>query len=173
MPERYRPAFESFIPYLSVLVNCIYWTPDYPRLVTKKYLRQYWEEHDSPRLTVIGDISCDVEGAIECTLYATNPGAPVYVYDPIEMTAAEGLKGRGVVVMATDNLPAELSLESSLFFSKALSPYVPAIAMADYSGDFEMCDLPYPIKRGVILYRGKLTPEFAYMEKFVKPNMEE
>ena len=166
-PDRYRSTFESFIPFLSVLVNCIYWAPAYPRFVTKKYLHDLWKKHDSPRLKVIGDISCDVEGAMECTLHATNPGDPVYVYDPIEKTAQDGLRGRGVVVMATDNLPAELSIESSIFFSNVLLPLVPAIAMADYSGDFANCDLPYPIKQGVILYKGKFTPAYEYMEKFI------
>jgi alpha-aminoadipic semialdehyde synthase len=167
-PERYQSTFESYIPFLSVLVNCIYWAPPYPHFVKKKYLYELWDKGRSPRLKVIGDISCDVEGAIECTLYATDPGKPVYVYDPIEKTATDGIQGRGVVVMATDNLPAELSLESSLFFSDALLPLVPAIAMADYSGDFEDCDLPYPIKKAVILFRGKFTPGYEYMEKFIK-----
>lgn len=166
-PERYQSIFESYIPFLTVLVNCIYWAPQYPHFVRKEYLRELWEKDPSPRLKVIGDISCDVEGAIECTLYATNPGKPVYVYDPIEKKALEGIQGRGVVLMATDNLPAELSLESSLFFSDSLSPFVPAIAMADYSSKFEDCDLPYPIKKAVILYKGKFTPEYEYMREFL------
>jgi len=166
-PEKYQSIFESYIPFLSVLVNCVYWAPQYPHFVTKEYLRKLWKGDSSPRLKVIGDISCDVEGAIECTLYATNPGDPVYVYDPIEMKALDGIQGRGVVVMATDNLPAELPLESSLFFSDALSIFVPAIALADYSGKFEDCDLPYPIKKAVILYRGELTAEYQYMKDFI------
>lgn len=166
-PDRYLSIFESYIPFLSVLVNCIFWAPKYPHFLTKDYLRKLWTEDSSPRLKVIGDISCDVEGAIECTLYATNPGDPVYVYDPIAMKALKGIRGRGVVVMATDNLPAELPLESSLFFSNALSPFVPDIALADYSGKFEDCDLPYPIKKAVIFFRGKLTPEYEYMKDFI------
>ena len=166
-PERYQSIFESYIPFLSILVNCVYWAPQYPHFITKEYLRKLWEREQSPRLKVIGDISCDVEGAIECTLYATNPGDPVYVYDPIAKKALDGLKGRGVVVMATDNLPAELSLESSFFFSDALLPFVPAIAMADFSGDFKDCDLPYPIKKAIILYRGEFTPEYEYMKEYI------
>ena len=145
----------------------MYWAPQYPHFMTKEYLRELWEREQSPRLKVIGDISCDVEGAIECTLYATNPGDPVYVYDPIEKKALDDLKGRGVVVMATDNLPAELSLESSLLFSDALLPFVPMIAMADFSGDFKDCDLPYPIKKAVILYRGEFTHEYKYMKEYI------
>jgi alpha-aminoadipic semialdehyde synthase len=166
-PERYRSVFESYIPYLSILVNCVYWAPKYPHFVTKEFLDELWQKEETPRLKVIGDISCDVEGAIECTLYATNPGDPVFVYDPIEKEALNGIKGRGVVVMATDNLPAELSLESSVYFSEALLPHVPAIAMANFSDDFQSCDLPVPIKKAVILFRGEFTPEYEYMKNFV------
>lgn len=167
-PERYRSIFESHIPYLSVLVNCVYWAPRYPHFVTKEGLRRLWEKEKEPRLKVIGDISCDKEGAVECTLRATNPGEPVYVYDPVAKRALDGVEGRGVVVMAVDNLPAELPLESSLFFSDALSPFVPAIAMADYSGDFEACGLPYPIKKAVILYKGEFTPDYRYMNEYIE-----
>ncbi len=166
-PERYRSIFDRHIPLLTIVVNCIYWTPRFPHFVTKKFLGELWGGQNKPRLTVIGDISCDVEGAVEITSRATNPGEPVYVYDPVENKESKGLEGRGVVIMATDNLPAELSLESSLFFSEALSPFVPAIARADYSGTFEGCELPNPIKRAVIVYRGKFTPEYAYMQEYV------
>jgi alpha-aminoadipic semialdehyde synthase len=166
-PDRYRSVFESYIPFLSILVNCVYWAPQYPHFVTKEFLRRLWQTDESPRLKVIGDISCDVEGAIECTLYATNPGDPVYVYDPITNKALNGIEGRGVVVMATDNLPAELSLESSVFFSDAILPYVPGIAMANFSDDFESCDLPQPIKNAVILFRGEFTPDYEYMKSFL------
>jgi alpha-aminoadipic semialdehyde synthase len=29
-PERYRSQFEQYLPYLTVLVNCIYWIPVIP-----------------------------------------------------------------------------------------------------------------------------------------------
>ena len=37
-PELYRGDFAKYVPYLTVLVNCIYWTPQYPRLVTRELL---------------------------------------------------------------------------------------------------------------------------------------
>ncbi len=165
-PEKYESIFESYLPFLSILMNCIYWAPQYPHFVTNESLKQLWKGETFPCLRVIGDISCDVEGAIECTVRPTNPGNPVYIYDPIENKVTDGIKGRGVAVMATDNLPAELSLESSVFFSNALLPFVPALSLADYSKSFEECDLPLPIKKAIILYRGELTPEYEYMKKF-------
>ncbi len=167
-PQKYTPVFESYLPFLTILVNCIYWSPEYPRFVTKRFLRKLWQSQSIPRLRVIGDISCDVEGSIECTLKATNPGNPVFIYDPLEEKIMDGYEGRGVVVMAVDNLPAELPLESSIFFSQALKPYVPAIAQADYTGEFADCSLPAPIKKAVILYHGDFTPDYQYMKDFIK-----
>ncbi|MFP4082336.1 MAG: bifunctional lysine ketoglutarate reductase /saccharopine dehydrogenase family protein [Candidatus Aminicenantes bacterium] len=166
-PEEYRSKFETYLPYLTVLVNCVYWTPDYPRFVTKKYLKQLWQTHSDPRLKVIGDISCDVDGSVECTVRSTSPGSPVFVYDPVEDKTVDGVGGRGVVVMAVDNLPAELSLESSVYFSGALKPLVSSIAQADYSGSFADCSLPGSVKKAVILFRGEFTPDYQYLKKFI------
>ncbi|NIO72486.1 MAG: hypothetical protein GTN71_26550, partial [Anaerolineae bacterium] len=41
-PEKYRGKFESYVPYLTLIVNCIYWEEKYPRLVTKEYLKQLY-----------------------------------------------------------------------------------------------------------------------------------
>jgi len=166
-PQKYKSIFERYLPFLTILINCIYWTPRYPRFVTKKFLKNLWQSEVNPRLKVIGDISCDVEGSIECTLHSTTPGQPVFTYDPLLGKAIAGVQGRGVVVMAVDNLPAEISLESSIFFSHALMPFIPAIAQADYSQPFPSLSLPAPIKKAVILYRGQFTPDYQYMKKFI------
>jgi len=64
-------------------------------------------------------------------------------------------------------LQLEISLESSIFFSSALMPLVPAIARADFSGDFADCNLPDAVKKAVILYKGKFTPDYKYMKNFI------
>lgn len=166
-PHKYRSIFVSYLPFLTLLVNCVFWTPDYPRFVTKKSLKQLFLENVRPRLRVIGDISCDVEGSVEVTVRSTTPDNPVFVYDLEKDEARDGVEGKGPVVMAIDNLPAEISLESSVFFSTALKTLIPSIAAADFSGDFKSCRLPDSIKKAVILYRGDLTPEYAYIKKFI------
>jgi alanine dehydrogenase len=148
-------------------VNCIYWTPKYPRFVTKNFLKQLWENQSSPKLKVIGDITCDVDGSIECTVKATSPDNPTFVFDPIKGDVTDGNKGRGVVIMAVDNLPAEISLESSIFFSESLLPLVKGITDANFSGDFINCRLPDPIKRATIVFRGEFTPDYEYMRSFL------
>jgi saccharopine dehydrogenase (NAD+, L-lysine-forming) len=108
-----------------------------------------------------------VEGAIECTVKATEPGDPIYVYDPQAAYVADGHEGPGVVVMAVEILPSELPRESSADFGRILSPFVPAIASCDFSAPFEACDLPPEIKRAVIAYQGQLTPDYRYIRKFL------
>ena len=165
-PEKYRGAFEQYIPHLAVLVNAIYWSAKYPRLVTKAYLKELFSGA-KPRLRVIGDISCDVEGAIECTVKATDPGDPLFVYDPLTGNVVDGHEGQGVVVVAVDILPSELPREASVDFSRILKPFIPAIATADFSAPFEASSLPPEIKRAVIAYRGQLTPDYKYIEQFL------
>jgi alpha-aminoadipic semialdehyde synthase len=166
-PEKYVGVFERYIPYLSVLANAIYWTKRYPRLVTKSYLKDLFGGAKKPRLRVIGDISCDVEGAIECTVKATEPGQPIYVYNPLTQQATDGHEGSGVVVMAVEILPSELPREASADFSRILKPFIPAIAQCDFSASFEECNLPPEIKRAVIAYGGRLTPKYEYIAEFM------
>lgn len=163
-PERYRSRFEPYLPHLTVLVNGIYWTSRYPRLVTKQGLRALFEQQAQPKLRVIGDISCDTEGAIECTTRTTNPGNPIYVYNPLSCETQDTCAGVGVVILAVDNLPCELPRESSTHFSGTLLPFIPAIANADYNVPFEDAALPPILKQAVILWQGQLTPAYRYLE---------
>ena len=168
-PANYQAQFEQYIPHLTLLVNAIYWTSASPRLVTKEYLHRCYSQKDPVvKLKVIGDISCDVEGAIEATVRSTEPDEPVFVFEPLTGKAPAGVEGNGPVIMAVDNLPCELPAESSIEFSTALQDYVPAIVTADYTIPFAECALPPAIKRAVIVYQGELTPEYRYLGQFLR-----
>jgi alpha-aminoadipic semialdehyde synthase len=172
-PEKYRSRFETYLPHLTILVNAIYWDAKYPRLLTKDYVKKAFGDGRRPRLKVIGDITCDVEGAIEVTKKVTEPGSPVFVYDPEKDEAIDGLEGRGLPIMAVDILPSELPRESSMDFSRILKAYVPAIAKADFSVPFDRLDLPSEIKRAVILHQGRLTPDYQYIEQYLAQTTQE
>jgi alpha-aminoadipic semialdehyde synthase len=166
-PELYEAAFDPYVPLLTVMVNCIYWAPQYPRLITKARLRALRDQTVPSRLRVIGDISCDVEGAVECTLKCTQPGDPVFVYRVTEDDLVMGVEGEGPVVLAVDNLPCELPVESSQDFGDTLMPFIPALVQADYTLPFDKLDLPAPIKRAMIAHRGVLTPDYGYLTSHV------
>jgi saccharopine dehydrogenase (NAD+, L-lysine-forming) len=168
-PRNYRPVLDRYLPRLTVLVNAIYWAPQYPRFVTKASLKTLWKKPGSPRLRVIGDISCDVNGSVECTVRCTDPDHPVFTYDLEKDEAVSGFSGRGPTVMAVDNLPAEIALESSVFFSQILKPFIAALIGADFRTDFAHCGLPAPLKKAVILFQGEFTPDYVYMREFISP----
>jgi len=163
----YRGIFERHLDHLSVLVNCIYWDERYPRLLTRDQCCRMWASGRRPKLVVIGDISCDVNGSIECSVKATEPGNPVYVYDPATGNARDGFEGHGPVMMAVDILPAEIPRESSADFSRVLARLLPEMGKADFSRGFSALLLPAELKRAVIVYQGELTPDYAYLKSFL------
>jgi len=164
----YIGAFEGYVQYLSVLMNCIYWSEKYPRLISKDFIRKHWDE-DGRKLRAIGDISCDIGGAIEFTIKCTTPGNPAFTYIINEDRAEAGVKGKGPVVMAVDNLPCELPRESSTSFSETLIGFIPAFASADFTvSSFEDLKLPREIKDAVIVYRGELTKNYEYIREYLE-----
>jgi alpha-aminoadipic semialdehyde synthase len=169
-PETYRNRFERFLPLLSVLVNGIHWDTGFPRVVTKSGLRALFERNPTPRLRVISDITCDVEGSIEATVKTTPSGrGAAYVYEPLSGVARDGVAGVGPVMVAIDTLPSELPLEASTSFGDALMPFVPTLAGVDYSVERgEDLALPDEIRKAVIVHRGRLTDRFAYLESAVQ-----
>ena len=164
-PDRYRADFVRHLRHLTVLMNCNYWDERYPRLVTTDDLRTQWRHGGAvPRLQVIGDLGCDVGGAIECTVRCTDPGEPVYVFDVATGSTVAGFNGDGPAVLAVDILPSELPLEASEEFAKALSPILPALARADFDRPLDEAGLPAEVRRAVIVHRGRLTPDFEALE---------
>jgi alpha-aminoadipic semialdehyde synthase len=164
--SKYVGVFQKHLPHLTVLMNCIYWTNKYPRLVTLDFIRKHWKSDDRI-LQVVGDISCDVKGAIEFTVQCTSADRPAFTYIIDKSKAEIGVEGEGPVVMAVDNLPCELPRESSTSFSETLLDFIPGLASADFTVPFSDLELPREFKDAVIVYRGKLTEKFQYLEQYL------
>ncbi len=165
-PDNYQPVFEKYIPHLTVLMNCMYWDDRYPRIVTKKYIQKLFEK-GRPKLTVIGDITCDPDGSVEITHKGTPVENPVFVYNPFTRKPTSGFEGEGILVMAVDILPTELPRDSSMTFADALTDFVKPIADADFNKPFENIKLPDPVKKALILHKGSFTPDYRYIEDFL------
>ncbi len=163
-PDRYQADFIQHAPHLTVLMNCIYWERKYPCLITRNQFKTLYTSTRPTRLRVIGDITCDIDGALACTTRATDPGNPVYVYDPQDGTTREGIIGNGPVVLAVDFLPAELPVDSSIVFSSTLTPFIAALANTDFTRDIEDSGLPPALQRATIVYQGRLTGSYRYLE---------
>jgi alpha-aminoadipic semialdehyde synthase len=166
-PEHYESKFADYLPFITVLVNGIYWDSRYPRFVTWSDLKRLSGTGGPFRLAGIADITCDVGGSIECNVKATNSGAPAYLCDPVGQSVVDGHRGDGILMLAVDNLPAELPLDSSDFFSTQLRDFVPALLEADYAEPLKKSGLPAELRDAVIVYNGELTSEYRYLEDHV------
>jgi alpha-aminoadipic semialdehyde synthase len=166
-PESYHNVFEQYVPHLSILMNCMYWDERYPRILTNDYLEELFAA-GRPKLTVIGDVTCDPDGSIQCTHKGTEIEDPVFVYDPLTGEHSMGFEGEGILDMAVDILPSELPRESSIAFSNALLGFVGPIAAADYNVPFDELDIPGPVKRAMILHKGRLTPDYEYISGYLE-----
>lgn len=166
-PEKYHNIFGKYLPYLSVLVNGMYWDERFPRILTRQYLQQVFTENYRPKLIVVGDITCDPNGSVEATVEAATVEKPIFVYNPHDHSIKWGHTGEGIQVMAVDILPSELPRESSEAFGDAFFPFVRQIATADYTESYEDIDLPRAVKKALILLGGELTPSYKYLEKYI------
>ncbi len=165
-PEGYRSIFEYHVVHLSLLINAVYWTEAYPRLLSNDFLKS-WFAGGEPRLRVVGDISCDIGGSVQCTVKATTPAQPAYIYDPATGATVDGYEGPGLAMMTTDCLPCELPVAASESFAAALEPLVEAVAKADFKRPLHEVELPAAIKRATVLWRGELTEEYRYMADYL------
>ncbi|HFB64158.1 MAG TPA: alanine dehydrogenase [Aeromonadales bacterium] len=159
----YESLFYEFLGQFDILIQTPYWEEKYPKLLPLNILQKY--EKKLP--LIVGDISADIDGSLSCTKKSTDTDHPVYTYFPQSDSLEDGLKADGLAVMCIDNLPCELSMDSSCHFSAILPEYIPAIMDMDLSLSWDKCNLPQNLKRATIVYQGELTPQFAYLEQFL------
>ncbi len=167
-PELYEGALGDLLPRISVLMHGAYWEPGQPEIVSREQLEDLFTGSEQPKLRVIGDVTCDIGGSIAATVRATDPGDPVYVYDPATGSTSSGVAGRGVVVMAVDNLPCELPVDASQHFGDSLVRFVGALARADWDAPHERLALPRELRDAVLVHRGELTPAYGHLSAALK-----
>jgi alpha-aminoadipic semialdehyde synthase len=165
-PELFESNMDTVFPYVTLLMNCILWSPKYPRLISRDEAKTWFAQHKT--LKGIGDITCDPEGAIQFS-QETWVDSPVFIHNPATNTDTIGFDGDGIAVMAVTNLPCEFSADASTGFCANLTPFLPALAAADFDAiEPQFAGLPPEIARAVILWRGKLTEPYQYMAQYVE-----
>ena len=157
-PQLYRSRFAPSLAHLTVLLHGIQWSVQAPRFVTREVLEEIWARESVPRLRVIADITCDVNGSLECTVRTTDPGNPAYVYDPRTGATHDGVAGRGPVVIPVDIFPAEFPKDASCHFSEALAPMIAGLSRMNPTLGPADPRLPAPLKRSAIAVHGRLVP---------------
>lgn len=164
-PNYFESNLDKVLPYITVLMNCIIWSSKFPRTVTIELMSRIYT--DNKALKVIGDITCDPNGSIEFSK-ETWIDSPVYIYNPLTQEIEDGFKGDGIAVMAVTNLPCEFSADASKQFGNDLFPFLEDIVKANYGRTLAESQLPDEIKRAAIMWQGKFTENFKYMNKFLE-----
>lgn len=160
-PQYFESNMQAVLPYTAILVNCIVWSPRYPRVVTADLMAGVWR--DGTPLRVVGDISCDPNGSLEFSR-ETWIDDPVFTYDPQSRGHRMGLDAKGLAVMAVTNLPCEFSKDASVRFSRQMERFLPSLLSARLGGTLEESGLAAELQRATILWKGQLTPGFSYMQ---------
>ena len=157
-PGDYESAFLPFTRVTDILITGHFWDPGSPVFFTADDMRK-----SDFRISIIADISCDINGPIPSTLRASTIADPFYSYNPVteaEETAFSGSKG--VTVMAVDNLPGELPRDASRDFGEQLMKYV--LHDLFTGSDSKM------LEKANITRDGKLTPSFSYLNDYLETN---
>jgi len=154
-PDEYESAFLPYTKVADILIAGHYWDPRSPVFFTKDDMK-----NPDFSISVIADISCDVNGPIPSTLRATTISDPFYGYNPqTESEEPAFTKPTNITVMSIDNLPGELPRDASLDFGMQL--------MKNTLHDLLTGNESPMIERATILKNGKLTPPFNYLDDYL------
>lgn len=152
-PELYEGTFMPYTEVSDLLIAAAYWDPKAPKLFEMKDVQS-----EDFNISVIADITCDMQGSIPTTLRPSEIKSPVY--DVSRKTLCE-IPAFGeqdsISVMAIDNLPCELPRDASEDFGRQLSEKViPEL----FRPGSEM------VKSATITENGHLTDKFSYLEDY-------
>ena len=152
-PEHFTSKFVPFTKHADLYLSTHYWDPRSPKMFTQKDLK-------SPdfHISVIADVTCDMNGSVPTTIRSSTIDHPFYGYNIVTGKEDLPFNKDTICVMAVDNLPCELPRDASDDFGKDLTERVlPHL--------FEN-DADKVIKRATICKDGKLTTYYEYLGEY-------
>lgn len=154
-PYDYESNFLQYTKVTDIFITGHYWDPRSPVFFSKDDMKK-----SEFRISVIADISCDINGPVPSTLRSTTISDPFYGYNPfLETEEPAFTRPTNITVMSIDNLPGELPRDASVDFGKQLMRN----ALHDL---FTNAGSPM-IERATILRKGKLTSPFEYLGDYL------
>lgn len=157
-PEKYSCKFKNYITQTDILLNGIYWDEKIERLFEKEDVK-----NPKFKISVIADITCDIDGSVPINLAASTTADPVYGIDKHTLQKVSPFQNsdQTIDLMAVDNLPNELPRDASAHFGDHVIKYIVPELLAENS---EILD------RATICKNGKLGPDFEYLADYAYPS---
>jgi len=161
-PEFYKSGkghvstFKRYLKVADMYIACHYWDSSSPFIFTREDLKD-----TDIKVSVVADISCDIDGPVASTIRPSTIADPIYGYNPQTEKEDDFMKENVIAVMAVDNLPCELPKDASEDFGKELiDKILPSLLVDEKDGIIErgsQTDL-----------NGNLTKHFSYLDKYIR-----
>lgn len=154
-PSGYQSCFMKYAEVANMYIACHYWGEGSPFIFTRED-----SNHEAWNISVVADISCDIDGPVASTIRPSTIADPIYAIDPSTYQEVPLETPNSIAVMAVDNLPCELPKDASEDFGNELIKHVlPALLGPD----------PDQIifRASETDLNGELTPHFAYLKDYV------
>ncbi len=154
-PEHFKSTFAPYTKAADIYISSHYWDPRSPKMFELQDMKA-----SDFKVSVIADITCDINGSVPTTIRASSIDKPFYGYNIKEDKEDLPFNKDTVCIMAVDNLPCELPRDASDDFGKDLMERVlPSIINLDKEGIIE---------RATICSNGELSKNFNYLKDYIK-----
>lgn len=155
-PELFDSNFLRFAKAADMYISCHYWDERAPYIFTREDAKR-----SDFKISIVADISCDIDGPVASTLRPSTIENPLYGYDPLAEAETDFMNRDAIGVMAVDNLPCELPKDASADFGRELLDNIfPELLSGRSSAVIEGAR-----ETGL---DGKLTEKFTYLSNYVK-----
>ncbi|NOQ73281.1 MAG: alanine dehydrogenase [Crocinitomix sp.] len=153
--EGHVSTFPRYMEVANMYIACHYWGASSPFIFTREDLKA-----DDLNLSVVSDISCDIDGPVASTIRPSTIADPLYGYDPTSETEVDFMTTGAIGVQAVDNLPCELPKDASEDFGNELIKSVfPSLFGEDSDGIIK--------RASETNLQGELTEDFAYLKDYL------
>jgi len=153
-PIDYESTFMAFARSTDLFIAGHFWAEGSPFLFTREDVRDGgW------RISVVADISCDIDGPVASTVEPSTIADPMYGYDPVKECSVPFDSPGSIGVMAVDTLPCELPRDASADFGSTLLKHIiPLVVEGDAQGILR--------RAAETTLDGTLSPAFAYLSEY-------
>lgn len=149
-------TFPRYLNETDIFIASHFWKAGSPYIFKREDLKE-----NDVRVSVVADISCDIDGPVASTIRPSTIADPIYGYHPEKEEEVDFTDKEAIAVMAVDNLPCELPKDASIDFGNELIKQVFPVLFGD--------DPHNIIERGSETTKtGELSNHFEYLSDYLE-----
>lgn len=154
-PELYKSTFPDYAVEADMYIACHYWGEGAPFIFTREDMKTpEWN------ISVVADISCDIDGPVASTIRPSTIADPTYGYHKLSEQECDLSDPNAIAVMAVDNLPCELPRDASKDFGRVIiDKILPCLIGDDPHAVIE--------RASETTLEGNLSKPFSYLQDYV------